>query len=394
MSSKLLNVNNSSAMTTEPNGSQKTVAKNETPKHSQNEISSLVKGALNEGKHSESASAAPQPGAAGAKPTVSGAPPTSPGKNVGQSQGEAATGDAKSKSRNSGISGSAMYGNNHQAVEGEGAEIKQKNSDRFKETSSGDSKNGTTSKRQLGTWSESGKKGVTDENGVAGGAHKSASVGGEVDGGFKKNHGNNSISGNGSTWAGGTARGSANGAMSKESGAYAQSGMEARAGVGTQAETKAKVGALEGGATGSAMAGAETSNGFFAGAQKVSAEEKAAGLQSKAGVDASAGGFAGAKAEGGVRGGVAGNTAGVNGSAYAGVGAEAKFKADVEADKDGKTYLNVGGKVGAAMGVGAGVGGDVKLNVTPLTDPGKFMSDSAKKIGDKDQQSSEGNANA
>ncbi len=391
MSSKLSNVNNSSAMTTGPESSQKATAKNETPKQSQNEISSLVKGALSEGKRSDSA-AAPRPNAAGAKPAESGSSAASSGKNTGQSADESGAADSKSKSRNSGISTGALYGNNYQATAGEGSQTNTKNSDHFKEKNSGDAENGTTLKRQFGTWSESGKKEVSNSQGVAGGAHKSGSFGGEVNGGFNKGNDHASVSGNGSAWGGGSARGSASGAASKESGLFAQSGMEARTGVGTDVETKAKAGPMEVGATGNAMAGAETSNGFFAGAQKVSEEEKAAGLQSRAGVDASAGGFAGAKAEGGLRGGVAGNTAGVNGSAYAGVGAEAKFKADVEKDKDGKTYLNVGGKVGAALGVGLGVGGDVKLNLTPLADAGKFISDNVKKIGDKDQQPANGNA--
>jgi hypothetical protein len=394
MSSKISNANASRTMNTESDSSQKAATKNETPKHSQNEISSLVKGALNEGKHSDSASTAPQSGGAQSRQTESGTAATAGGKNASQSKEESAGGDAKSKSHGSGISSGTLYGNNHQAVAGEGSQTKQKNSDHFKEKSSGDADNGTALKRQLGTWSESGKKEVVNDKGVAGGAHKSGSFGGEVDGKFNKTQGIGSVSGNGSAWAGGSARGSANGAASLESGLFAQSGMEARTGVGTDVETKAKVGPAEVGATGSAMAGAETSNGFFAGAQKVSAEEKAAGLQSRAGVDASAGGFAGAKAEGGVRGGVAGSTAGVNGTAYAGVGAEAKFKADVEKDKDGKTYLNIGGKVGAAMGVGLGVGGDAKINITALTDPGKAISDGLHKISHKDEQPAKDNANA
>jgi hypothetical protein len=390
MSSKLSNVSTSRSTNAEADSSQKAIAKSETPKHSQNEISSLVKGALNESKHADANSAAPQSSEAQGKRGKSEAQ----GKNTDQPENESAAGSSKGKSHGGGISSGALYGNNHQIAAGEGSQTNRKNSDHFKEKNSGDAENGSTLKRQLGTWSESGKKEVANDKGVAGGVNKSGSFGGEVESGFNKSHGIGSVGGNGSAWAGGSARGSANGAASLESGLFAQSGMEARTGVGTDVETKAKVGPAEVGATGSAMAGAETSNGFFAGAQKVSAEEKTAGVQSRAGVDASAGGFAGAKAEGGVRGGVAGSTAGVNGTAYAGVGGEAEFKADFEKDKDGKTFLNIGGKVGAAMGVGLGVGGDVKLNVTALTDPGKAISDGLKKLGNKDEQPTEGKANA
>ncbi len=345
-------------------------------KQSQNEISSLVKGALQENKD-------PVPGS---KPG-NAASATSPGKQPGKTSDESAAGDPKTKSsRNSGLSGASMYGNNFQAVAGEGAQIKQCNSKQFKQNVSGDAANGTTVKQQMGTWSEGGTQKSVDDKGVAAGAHKSGSFGGEVDGGFAKTGLAGSTTGQGSAWGGGQGRVSANGVASAERGVYAQSGVEARTGVGADAQTKTKAGPIEVGASGSALAGAETSNGFFVGAKKATDEEKAAGLQSKIGVDGSAGGFAGAKASGGVNAGVAGSTAGVNGSAYAGVGAEAKGHANLEQDKDGKTYLNLGGKVGAAMGVGAGVGADVRINVTPLDKLAKAAGNVGDKIGDKDSK--------
>jgi hypothetical protein len=265
---------------------------------------------------------------------------------------------------------SQMWGKNFQVVSGEGTHLQTHHSNGFKQHVEGDSRNGMSASQEAGAWSDSGTKRV--KNGLGGevGAFGQGAVGYQADGAFSKTLGQRaSVDAKGSAWTGAQGRASAQAGASLDSGMYGKVGVEGRVGAGVTGEAQTHFGphgAGQVGATGSAMAGAETSNGVFAGAMVISDSEKAAGLKSKVGLDASAGGFAGAKAEGAVSGGIGGSTVGVTGTAIAGVGAEAKFHASLEEGKDGKNYLSIGGKAGVAVGVGAELEGGVHINVTPL----------------------------
>jgi hypothetical protein len=267
---------------------------------------------------------------------------------------------------NAGAASGTAWGDNHQAVAGEGADVSKQNSAKFSTSTTGDANNGQKSTVQGGAWSATGAKTQNDADGVAARASAEGNAGGQVNGGFSKTAGNAAVDGNGSAWGGAQGRTSAGASASKDSGLYAQAGAEGRFGAGAEGQTTARVGPGEVGVNGKTAIGGETSNGFMFGSRVPTPEERAAGITGKTGVEASAGGFVGAKAEGGVKAGVGGNTIGVEGGLYAGFGAAAKFNAGIEKDDKGKTYLNIGGSFGAAMGFGAKIGGSLRINITPL----------------------------
>jgi hypothetical protein len=370
---------------------QNDMPKNES-ENSKNEITNIVKNGLL--AQPDEAAQKQAPGSVDSAPNVS---VYSDQKGFGTSKDESRhdssqrgdskknrTGNNNSKGSHH-VSGTPLYGNNFQAVAGDGAKIRDDNSNGFKQNVSGDADNGSQTKVQTGAWSSEGTKKDFEGNGGALGAYGSAGVGAQGDAGVSKSNDKASIDARGTGWTGAQGRGSAGTGIGTNRGAFTQAGGEARIGVGGDGEVKGKFGPkkmMEAGATGYTMVGAETSNGFFAGSQILSDKEKAAGLTGKTGLNASARGFAGAKAGGGVSTGVNGNTLGANGAVYAGVGAESKFGVSMETDKNDKKYLNVGGKVGAAMGVGGSVGGDIRINVTPIVKAGEAIADKTKPVID------------
>lgn len=370
---------------------QSDTPKAESEESSKNEIASIVKDGLV--AQPDEAARRQSPGAIDSAPNVT---VYGDSKGFGKAKDESRhdsskRGDAKSgmgtnTSRSSHhVSGTPLYGNNFQAVAGDGAKIKDDDSKGFEQNAKGDADNGSQTKVQTGAWSSEGTKKDFEGKGGALGAYGSGGAGAQGDAGISKSNDKGSIDARGTGWAGAQGRGSAGTGVGPNRGAFTQAGGEARIGVGGDGEVKGKFGPkkmMEAGATGNTMVGAETSNGFFAGSQILSDKEKAAGLTGKTGLNASAGGFAGAKAGGGVSAGVNGNTIGANGAVYAGVGAEAKFGVSVETDKNDKKYLNVGGKVGAAVGVGGSVGGDVRVNITPIVKAGEAIADKTKPVID------------
>jgi hypothetical protein len=159
----------------------------------------------------------------------------------------------------------------------------------------------------------------------------------------------------------------------------AQAGASAGAEVNMKKLSDSKLVAEAGASTGVTVSGEATAGVEVVGINTdakaesttfVGASANAKSTVSKDGVNAKAGAFAGARAEGSVGGSVAGVVAKGTGEAWAGVGAEASGQAQF---KNGK--LTFGGEVGAGLGVGGKAGMEMTI------DAGQTVKD-AKQFGE------------
>jgi hypothetical protein len=310
--------------------------------------------------------------APGAMPNNAGVSVYAPTKSFGQAVSNAPAAAEGPRVRSTHGSGShnvatgSTFGNNFQVQVGDGARSNKRESAGHHEHVSGNGDNGTRAVVQAGVWDQTSAKVRQDDIGGAVGGSALGGAGAMVQGGFSRTLGRTELDGLGTGWAGAQGRAFGAAAASGASGLYAGAGFEGRAGAGMDGEFRAERGLWNGALAGKVGVGAETSNGFHLGAQMVTPQERAAGVVGKTGIDASAGGFVGAKAEGSATAGVGGNTVTGAAAAYLGVGAEASVKTSIETDEKNRSYLNIGGRIGAALGVGGAISLNFRVNVTPL----------------------------
>jgi hypothetical protein len=271
-----------------------------------------------------------------------------------------------------------LYGKNYQQVGGSDANVDANHSAVYERKSSGDSRNGEKTVVEGGAWSNTATRSHADERGFVAAASASGSAGGSAEGGGSVTTGALGLDGNGKAYATAEGRVSAAASSSDETGHYVQAGLESRAAVGVEGASSVRLGPAEGGVGGKAMAGAESSTGFFAGQRVPTEQEKSLGITRKTGMEASVGAFAGAKAEGNAYVGINGSTVGVSGGAYVGVGADASANVGTSTDAKGKTYLDVGAKLGLAVGVGGSIGFNLHVDVTPVVKTGKRIGKACK----------------
>ncbi len=251
-----------------------------------------------------------------------------------------------------------MFGSDtaYTAVVGRGAETKDRQAaGETKEKVKGDANNGTKVKTQTGVWSSEATRVGNNEAAACGSG--AVGVKAEAGGSVKK----------GAFEADGSAKGAAviegRGSAHVDSSSM-QIGGDFQSGVSGELKGSAAVGQLKTEATVGAFGGAEATAGAFAGVQTPTAEEKAAGVTSKACVEAKAGAFVGAKAYSSSTISIPGASATAGASVRAGVGAECGASVGITKDDKGRSKLNMGANLGLSVGVGASVNIGANIDVT------------------------------